>query len=214
TPACRVSEGDAAAHDVRVHHPVADQRIEWITEGRRAIALEEEMPDPGEAVTGERHAEQPPRVPGDKRRDKKGQHQGRADEMQPPAGAVAVLVEVVRVEFAKGFEAFLHFFPSSDFCRTSNRTKIVLIHWDDLRQMLRLSKMTDYGAVALAYMASRPDAVHAAAEVAEATRINLPTVSKLLKQLTRSGLLVSQRGANGGYVFARRPEEITAGAIR
>lgn len=79
--------------------------------------------------------------------------------------------------------------------------------------MLRLSKMTDYGAVALAYMASRPDAVHAAAEVAEATRINLPTVSKLLKQLTRSGLLVSQRGANGGYVFARRPEEITAADI-
>lgn len=79
--------------------------------------------------------------------------------------------------------------------------------------MLRLSKMTDYGAVVLAYMASRPEAVHAAAEVAEATRVSLPTVSKLLKQLTRSGLLVSQRGANGGYVFARPPEAITAADI-
>lgn len=79
--------------------------------------------------------------------------------------------------------------------------------------MLRLSKMTDYGAVVLAHMARRPDAVHAAAEVAEATRVNLPTVSKLLKLLTKGGLLVSQRGANGGYVFARSPEAISAADI-
>lgn len=79
--------------------------------------------------------------------------------------------------------------------------------------MLRLSKMTDYGTVVLAYMARQPEAVHAAADVAEATRVNLPTVSKLLKLLTRGGLLASQRGANGGYAFARPPAEITAADI-
>ena len=76
--------------------------------------------------------------------------------------------------------------------------------------MLRLSKMTDYGTVVLAHMARTPDAVLTAADVAEATRVAAPTVSKLLKLLTRGGLLVSQRGANGGYSLARDPEAISA----
>ena len=76
--------------------------------------------------------------------------------------------------------------------------------------MLRLSKMTDYGTVVLAHMARTPAAVHTAADVAEATHVAAPTVSKLLKLLTRGGLLVSQRGANGGYSLSRKPESISA----
>lgn len=76
--------------------------------------------------------------------------------------------------------------------------------------MLRLSKMTDYGTVVLAHMAIRPDAVHTAADVAAATHVAAPTVSKLLKLLTRGGILLSQRGANGGYSLARPPAEISA----
>lgn len=79
--------------------------------------------------------------------------------------------------------------------------------------MLRLSKMTDYGALVLAHMARRPDAVHTAAELAEATRVAAPTVSKLLKLLTKGGLLASQRGAHGGYAFARKPSDISAADI-
>jgi FeS assembly SUF system regulator len=76
--------------------------------------------------------------------------------------------------------------------------------------MLRLSKLTDYGTVVLAYMAGDPVAVYASAEVAAATRLAVPTVSKLLKCFTRAGLVTSQRGARGGYSLARQPEEITA----
>ena len=76
--------------------------------------------------------------------------------------------------------------------------------------MLRLSKLTDYGTVVLAHMAREPESVHTAADVAEATHVAAPTVSKLLKLLTRGGLLVSQRGANGGYLLARAPEAISA----
>ncbi len=79
--------------------------------------------------------------------------------------------------------------------------------------MLRLSKMTDYGALVLAQMARRPDAVHTATELAEATRVAAPTVSKLLKLLTKGGLLASQRGAHGGYAFARPPAAISAADI-
>ncbi|MDE2236002.1 MAG: SUF system Fe-S cluster assembly regulator [Gammaproteobacteria bacterium] len=76
--------------------------------------------------------------------------------------------------------------------------------------MLRISKLTDYGTVVLAQMAWRPDSVHTAAELATATRVALPTVSKLLKFFSHAGLVTSQRGARGGYRLARAPELITA----
>jgi Rrf2 family protein len=38
-------------------------------------------------------------------------------------------------------------------------------------------------------------------------------VSKVLKGLQRAGLVISSRGAQGGYRLARRPEQITATQI-
>ncbi|MGH8377332.1 MAG: SUF system Fe-S cluster assembly regulator [Gammaproteobacteria bacterium] len=76
--------------------------------------------------------------------------------------------------------------------------------------MLRLSKLTDYGTVVLAHMAHQPAAVYTAAGVATATRVALPTVSKLLKCFARAGLVTSYRGARGGYTLAYPPEQITA----
>ena len=76
--------------------------------------------------------------------------------------------------------------------------------------MLRISKLTDYGTVILALLASQPDRQLAAAEVAERTRIALPTVSKVLKTLQRSGLVMSTRGSHGGYQLAKPASEITA----
>ena len=51
------------------------------------------------------------------------------------------------------------------------------------------------------------------AEVAEATGIGVPTVSKLLKSLARAGLVTSTRGANGGYQLSRPAHEISAAAV-
>src|SRR5262245_37313901 len=79
--------------------------------------------------------------------------------------------------------------------------------------MLRISKLTDYGTVILACLAAQPDRLWPAAEVAERTRLALPTVSKLLKKLHRSGLVVSTRGSHGGYQLARPAAEITAARI-
>ena len=76
--------------------------------------------------------------------------------------------------------------------------------------MLRLSKLTDYGTVVLAHMARKPAVVYAAADVATATHVAPPTVSKLLKCFARAGLVTSYRGARGGYTLARAPELITA----
>jgi FeS assembly SUF system regulator len=79
--------------------------------------------------------------------------------------------------------------------------------------MLRISKLTDYGTVILACLASQPERLMTATEVAERTKVGLPTVSKLLKKLQRSGLVTSTRGSHGGYQLARPASEITAARI-
>ena len=79
--------------------------------------------------------------------------------------------------------------------------------------MLRLSKLTDYASVILSFMARDNMQVHAAMEIATVTGIALPTVSKILKLLVNSDVLISTRGAKGGYVLARLPEEISVAAI-
>jgi FeS assembly SUF system regulator len=76
--------------------------------------------------------------------------------------------------------------------------------------MLRISKLTDYGTVVLACLAAQPDRLWTASEVAECTRVALPTVSKLLKKLQRSGLVISARGSHGGYQLASPPAQISA----
>ncbi len=79
--------------------------------------------------------------------------------------------------------------------------------------MLRISKLTDYGTVVLAELAGTPDDVCSAADVAQATGIGLPTVSKLLKRLAQADLVLSTRGVNGGYRLARPPREISAANV-
>jgi FeS assembly SUF system regulator len=79
--------------------------------------------------------------------------------------------------------------------------------------MLRMGKLTDYATVVLASLAAEPTRHRAAAELAEKTRLSRPTVSKVLKELQRAGMVISSLGAQGGYRLARRPELITAAQI-
>jgi FeS assembly SUF system regulator len=79
--------------------------------------------------------------------------------------------------------------------------------------MLRISRLTDYATVLLATLAGEPGRVQTAASLAEQTHIAAPTVSKLLKQLQRAGLVTSTRGLHGGYQLARPAAQISAAAI-
>jgi FeS assembly SUF system regulator len=65
----------------------------------------------------------------------------------------------------------------------------------------------------LASLAQEPAKHRAAAELAERMRLSRPTVSKVLKGLQRAGMVISSRGAQGGYHLARRPDQITAAQI-
>ena len=74
--------------------------------------------------------------------------------------------------------------------------------------MIRLSKLADYGVVLMTHIAQSDARLHTAHAVAQATRIPEPTVGKILKAMSRQGLLDSQRGAGGGYSLAREPDAI------
>src|SRR3546814_16349653 len=73
--------------------------------------------------------------------------------------------------------------------------------------------MTDYGVVVMSQMSRDRGAVATAPDLAEATALPAPTVSKILKMLVKGGLVESRRGVNGGYVLTRRPEDISAAEI-
>lgn len=79
--------------------------------------------------------------------------------------------------------------------------------------MLRITRETDYGIVLLTTMVREANPPYSAAVLARQRQLPLPMVSKILKALARVGLLVSQRGAQGGYSLARPPEEISAADI-
>jgi FeS assembly SUF system regulator len=80
--------------------------------------------------------------------------------------------------------------------------------------MLRITKITDYGFILLAYMANQePDQLHNAKDLSASSGIALPTVSKVLKILTQGGVLKSHQGSKGGYSLSRSAADITAAEI-
>ena len=80
--------------------------------------------------------------------------------------------------------------------------------------MLRMSKLTDYSLVLLTHMAQEGElAVKTAHELAERSHVPLPTVSKILKELSKGGIVVSHRGRRGGYSLSRPPQQISVAAV-
>lgn len=79
--------------------------------------------------------------------------------------------------------------------------------------MLRISRLTDYATVIMTCLAQTPHDVLSTAQIAECTRLELPTVSKLLKQLSHAQLVESFRGVNGGYRLARAAKDINLAEI-
>jgi FeS assembly SUF system regulator len=79
--------------------------------------------------------------------------------------------------------------------------------------MLRLTNLADYAVVIMVHAAHSAAARHSAASVAGETGLPVPTVAKVTGLLARAGLLVSQRGATGGFQLARPAGEIDVATI-
>jgi len=79
--------------------------------------------------------------------------------------------------------------------------------------MLRISKMTDYAIMVMVELLASQGEVLSAHALAERSRLELPTVSKVLKLLVKTGLVESYRGANGGYSLERNAQDISVAEI-
>lgn len=77
--------------------------------------------------------------------------------------------------------------------------------------MIKVSKLTDYAVILLSVMSVEERM--SASDVAKAAHLPEPTVSKILKLLAKAGVLISARGAFGGYVLSRSEQEISIADI-
>lgn len=78
-----------------------------------------------------------------------------------------------------------------------------------------VSKTSRYALQAATDLAGQwnEDTPSQAAEIADRTGVPRNYLSKLLHQLTRGGVLVSERGPKGGFRLARDPEKITLAMV-
>lgn len=73
---------------------------------------------------------------------------------------------------------------------------------------MRISEGVNLAIHGMAFLASRPDAPQAAAEMAERMGVSRHHLGKVLQRLARVRLVSSRRGPRGGFVLSRPPKEI------
>ncbi|MBU6398444.1 MAG: Rrf2 family transcriptional regulator [Rhodospirillales bacterium] len=78
--------------------------------------------------------------------------------------------------------------------------------------MLKLSRLTDYAVAALVRL-GMADGVETSPGIAAGIGVPEPTVAKVLKALAGHGLVISTRGARGGYRLAKALAEIPVSEV-
>ena len=78
--------------------------------------------------------------------------------------------------------------------------------------MIRITRLADYGIMAMTYFA-RDGRTRSAPELAAQAHLPVPTASKVLKALAKHGLLEAHRGVKGGFSLSRRPEDISVADV-
>ncbi len=85
-----------------------------------------------------------------------------------------------------------------------------LVAYATLKAMMTFGKKTEYGLKALYYLAFVKEGARASvSELGGQIRVPHRFLEQILLKLKRGGILLSQRGIEGGYRLARPPEEIT-----
>ena len=79
--------------------------------------------------------------------------------------------------------------------------------------MIRLSRMTDYAVALLTQMVSEAKSIWAASDLADRTGLPLPTVAKILKRLTKAGIITARRGSLGGYSLSLAARSLSIATV-
>ena len=75
---------------------------------------------------------------------------------------------------------------------------------------MRITTLAEYGVICALHLARRADEGPVTGrEIAELERLPGDYVEQILLRLRRAGIVRSTRGARGGYVLARAPEEVS-----
>jgi len=73
-----------------------------------------------------------------------------------------------------------------------------------------ISQTSEYALRATVFLAARPDDKPASAqEISEATQVPVGYLQKILRMLSRHGILSAQRGIHGGFALAKVPTAIS-----
>ncbi len=72
-----------------------------------------------------------------------------------------------------------------------------------------LSKTVEYALRAVCYLASQAPAACTTEQIAQSTKVGPAYLSKVLQNLTRKGIVHSQRGIGGGMTLVKKPAELT-----
>ena len=79
---------------------------------------------------------------------------------------------------------------------------------------LQLPQTAEYALRALAYMATLPpDQAVKAQDLSHATSVPVHYLSKVMRRLVTSGLVLSQKGHGGGFLLARPAAKISLGDV-
>jgi Rrf2 family protein len=71
------------------------------------------------------------------------------------------------------------------------------------------SQTAEYALRAVACLARRAGEPMTTRQIADASRVPAGYLAKILQALARAGVVTGQRGLNGGFLLAKRPEELT-----
>lgn len=72
-----------------------------------------------------------------------------------------------------------------------------------------ITQTAEYALRAIAHLALNPDKPQTAQQVAVATHVPLPYLSKVLQLLSRASLIQAQRGLHGGFTLLQDTEVLT-----
>ena len=79
--------------------------------------------------------------------------------------------------------------------------------------MLRLTRRSEYGLMALAFLGQRDGYFGSVRHIVEELHIPKRLLAEVLKDLAREGLVESSRGPSGGYRLTNAPAEVTLAEV-
>ena len=71
------------------------------------------------------------------------------------------------------------------------------------------SQTVEYALRAIVHLARQPDILQTTAQIAKATQVPAPYLSKVLQTLARDGLVTVKRGVSGGFLLGKPPEKLS-----